>query len=91
MLKAIWPSLRTLVPNYPEGSNITTLGMVVALQLILQLPDTPQQHKNHVLLHLLVDPTPLHLRLSAQDPLAIPRQSAHRPTLLASPTRLVVH
>ena len=35
-----------------------------------------------MLLHLLGDPIPLHARLRAEDPVALPRQGSHCPTLL---------
>ena len=40
-------------------------------------------NRNHVLLHLLGDTVPLHARLSTENPVAVPRQSDHRATLLA--------
>ena len=67
----------------------------------LLAPDTPDpfgspilnkapRRRNHVLLHLLGDPIPLHAGFPAEDPVVIPRQSDHRPTFLARITHLGV-
>jgi len=86
MLKAIWPSLRVRVPNQlPESANITTLGRPSCAELFRssQRLTKTSRHRDHVLLHLLGDSIPIHARLSAKDPVAVPRQSGYRPTLLA--------
>lgn len=93
MLKAIWPSLRSRVPNHlPETTNITTLGAFLDPNYFRtsQRPTgTPKRHRNHVLFYLLDYSTAFHARLSAQDSVVIPRESTYRPAFLARSVGLV--
>jgi hypothetical protein len=71
MLKAIWPSFAHLPNHLPPSANITTSGTYELQPLILIKQKTYACQRDDLLLTLLAHTVPIHVRLSAEDTLAV--------------------